>query len=369
MSSVLEAIRNRHNLSLSLIVTGMHLLPEFGSTVREIEQDGYAIAARVDMAPPSPHTGGMVQSLGSAIQDISHAIEKADPDIILVQGDRGESLAGAIAGAYLKVPVAHVSGGDVTEGGMIDNSIRHCITKLAHLHFPGTEVSAERIRCMGEDPLRIFMVGTPSLLSHRDIREADVGRVLARLDIRREPPLLLVLQHPVTYESEFAAQQMRETMDAIADLGEQTVVIFPNSDAGGREMIEVIRSYAHHRNIRMTENLPFRDFIALLSAASVLIGNSSGGIVRTPALGIPCINIGTRQKNREHAGNIVDTTYNRREIVQAVKRILRDPGIHDRILAMDTPYKDTGTGTRIAEILATVDLDAGLLIKEFHPCR
>jgi GDP/UDP-N,N'-diacetylbacillosamine 2-epimerase (hydrolysing) len=369
MSSVLRAIRDRGDLSLSLIVTGMHLLPDFGYTVREIERDGYTIAGRVPMDLTSENPSGMLQGLGRGIQDLSHAIGEVHPDIILVQGDRGESLAGALAGAYLGLPVAHVSGGDVTEGGMIDNSIRHCITKLAHLHFPGTSASAERIRCMGEDPGRIFMVGTPSLVSLRDIGQEEVDRVLAGLGIRPGVPFILVLQHPVTYESGFAAQQMRETMEAVAGLGVQVVVIFPNSDAGGREMIEVIRSYVERGNIRMTENLPYRDFLALLSASSVLVGNSSAGIVRTQALGVPCVNIGTRQKNREHTGNIVDTGYDRQEIASAVKKILRDPGFRDRILVMDTPYQDLGTGGRIAGILAGVDLGPGLLIKEFNPCR
>ena len=369
MKDVLKEINAHPELSLSLIVTGMHLLDEFGYTITDIRKDSYEIVAEIPMDPSSGNRGAMARELGRAIIEITSILERIKPDIVLIQGDRGESLAGAIAGAYLGIPVAHVSGGDVTEGGMIDDSIRHCITKLAQLHFPGTPESAVRIKCMGENPSFVHMFGTPSLLSATDISEADARRVLDAFQIDPSRPLLLVLQHPVTYEREDARTQMQETMDAIMSLKEQTIIIYPNSDAGGQDMIDVIKTYENVPFIRTTQNLPYNDFIALLSRATALIGNSSAGIVRTASLGVPCINIGTRQKNREQAGNVIDIGYNSQEIVKAIKQILSDPTIKNTILSRNNPYKNQNTGKRIADVLATTDLSKDLMIKKFHMPR
>jgi UDP-hydrolysing UDP-N-acetyl-D-glucosamine 2-epimerase len=180
---------------------------------------------------------------------------------------------------------------------------------------------------------------------------------------------LLVLQHPVTYEREDAGTQMQETMDAIMSLKEQTIIIYPNSDAGGQDMIDVIKTYEKVPFIRTTQNLPYNDFIALLSTATALIGNSSAGIVRTASLGVPCINIGTRQKNREQAGNVIDIGYDSEEIVNAIKQILSDPTIKNTILSRNNPYKNQNTGKKIADVLATTDLSKDLMIKKFHMPR
>ena len=366
MKDVLKEVNAHPDLVLSLIVTGMHLLEKFGYTISDIRKDSYDIVAEIPLDPSSGNRGAMAKELGRAIIEITGVLEREKPDIILIQGDRGEGLAGAIAGAYLGIPIAHVSGGDVTEGGMIDDSIRHCITKLAHLHFPGTVESAARIECMGENPSSVYMVGTPSLLGLNDISESDARRMLETFHIDPALPLLLVIQHPVTYEREDAGDQMQKTMDAVMFLKEQTIVFYPNSDAGGQDMINIIKNYENVPFIRTTQNLSYNDFIVLLSSASVLLGNSSAGIVRTASLGVPCINIGTRQKNREQAGNIIDVGYNSEEIIEATKKILSDRSIRDTILSQANPYKNQNAGKKIAEILAKADLSKENLIKKFH---
>lgn len=369
MRTVLKAIDINPNLQLSLIVMGMHLMPEFGHTIEEVKRDNYKIEAQIEMNPIGGDKGSMVRSLGKATIDISQVLEKVQPDFILIEGDRGEGLAGAIAGAYLQIPVAHVSGGDITEGGMIDDSIRHAITKFAHVHFPGTTESAKRIECLGEEPDRIHMVGTPGILSPNNIKSEDVNMVIKKLNIDMDRPIIVVIQHPVTYESNLAPNQMEETMEALVGLKEQTILIYPNSDAGGGAMIDVIKNYEKYDFIKTFKNIPYTNFISLLSIASVMIGNSSAGIIRAPSLGLPFINTGTRQKGREHSNNVINVGYDRCEIISAVKRVLNDKKIKQRLLSFESPYHDLNTGELIADILSKMDTPKELLIKKFHYCR
>lgn len=364
MRETLTAIDRHPHLSLSLLVTGMHLAEEFGNTIKDVEKDGYRISHRINMLAPDDKPAGMARSIGSAIVDMSLAFEESQPDFVLLEGDRGESLAAAIAAAHMNIAVAHISGGDVT-GTIIDESVRHAITKFAHIHFPGTNLSAERLQRMGEDQWRINMVGTPgaNLKKALSMRADEVAKALG-LDLSR--PVFLVLQHPVTTEDSESPHQMRETMDAVCGLGEQTVVVYPNSDAGGRRMIKVIEGYEHLPFVHAFKSLPRQTYVGLLSVADVMIGNSSSAVVDAPNFGLPAVNVGTRQQGREHGGNLIDVGHDCDDIRRAIRYALdhqNDPAHQSRW--NESPYEDIDAAEQIAQALGTVQLGPQLVQKRF----
>ena len=365
MRGTLRAIGGHSRLCLSILVTGMHLSEEFGNTIQDIIEDGFEVRHKAEMLPSEDTPAAMAKSIGTAILKMADAFEESRPEIVLLEGDRGESLAAAISASHINIPIAHVSGGDVT-GTMLDESIRHAITKFAHIHFPGTDASAGRILRMGEDPWRVHMVGTPGSDLRGELRMS--GEELARLlGLNLSGRLLLVLQHPVSTEADEAAKQMYETMEAVSGLGEETVVIYPNSDAGGREMIKVIGEYEGLPLVHTFKSLPRQAYVGLLSVASIMIGNSSSALVEAPDFSLPAINIGSRQQGRERGANLTDVGYDRTEILNAVQEVLArldDPDFRAR--CSQTPYHDVNTAGQIAEVLSSVELGPGLIQKRFY---
>jgi UDP-N-acetylglucosamine 2-epimerase (non-hydrolysing)/GDP/UDP-N,N'-diacetylbacillosamine 2-epimerase (hydrolysing) len=358
---VLRAIEAHPDLDLGLIVTCLHLSPVHGYTVKEIERDGFKIAAKVDMLIESDTGCGMAKSFGVGIMGIAQALESIRPDVILILGDRGEMLATAIAGCYMNIPVAHIHGGEVS--GTVDEPMRHAITKLSHIHFPATERGKERIVKLGEDSEDIYVVGAPRLdtiLNARFLSREDLSNKFS-LDLNK--PLLLVVQHPVTTEVDQAEEQMRETMESLVELKEQTVLIYPNADAGGRRMIKVIEEYRDHSFLRIFKSLPHIKYLSLMKVASVMIGNSSSGIIEAPSFHLPVVNIGTRQQGRERADNIIDVGYNKEEIIRALKKALYDEEFNSRVKNCTNPYGDGKAGPRIANILSEIEIDRNLLQK------
>jgi len=361
---VLKAIEAHPQLELVLIVMAQHLSPDFGYTIREIEQDGFKIAARVETLLSSDSLGGMARALGLAIIELTQAIEMIHPDITMVTGDRGEMLAGAIVGAHMNIPVAHLHGGEVS--GTVDELIRHAITKFAHIHFVATEQSAQRIQQLGEDKERIFIVGAAGL---DEIKRGDFlpkDEVLRELGFDGSKPILLVSQHPVTTEIEEAGQQMWETMEAIKELKLQTVLIYPNSDAGGRKMRQVIEEYLDLPFIRAFKNISRQLYLGIMNVADVMIGNSSSGIIEAPSFKLPFINIGTRQQGRQRAENVIDVPYNKQKIVEAIKYVLNNKDFRLALAKIKNPYDRGMVGPQIARILATIELDRDLLQKRLR---
>lgn len=364
LQPVLRAIEAREGLQLLLVVTGMHLSPEFGYTVKEIEKDGFEISARVDMLPSGDTLEAMAESVGLGITGMAQTWARLEPDIILVLGDRTEPLAATIAGAYMNIPVAHIHGGDACVGGNIDDANRHAITKFAHIHFPATQKSAERIIKMGEEEWRVHMVGSPSLdviLNETLLPAEDLAQQL-ELDLSR--PLILLVQHSVTTQVEAAAQQMRATLAAVVEVGYPVVLIYPNSDAGGREMIQVIREFEKHPCIKTFKSLPHREYLSLMKVASVLVGNSSSGIIEAPSFGLPVVNIGIRQEGRERGGNIIDVGHNQQQIMKAIEKALTDKEFLAEVRKCQNPYGDGKASPRIAEILAKIEISPQLLQKK-----
>lgn len=359
---VLKAIATKPELKLCLIATGMHLSHEFGYTVQDIEKDSFKIDARIDMLLSSDTPGAMVKSVGIGIMGMAQAWEQLKPDIILVLGDRVEPLAAAIAGAYMNIAVAHIHGGDIC--GNIDEPARHAITKLAHIHFPATVKSAERIIKMGEDKWRVHMVGSPALdvILNETLLPAEA--LTEKLGVDLSQPLILLVQHPVTTQVDEAAKQMRETLEAIAEIGNPTVLVYPNSDAGGRRMIEVIKEYEKYDFIKTCPSLPRKEYLSLMKLASVMVGNSSGGIIEAPSFGLPAVNIGTRQEGRERGKNVIDVGHNKREIIKGIEKALTDRKFLTEVRKCESPYGDGKAGQRIAEILSKVKITPQLIQKK-----
>lgn len=360
MVSVLKAVRNHPALSLSVLVTGMHLSKEFGYTINEIKKDNFEIEAEIPILNLEDSGASMACAFGKQVSGFAKKIKKIKPDIILLEGDRGEMLAGAIAGRYLGVVIAHASGGDRSSGSMIDDSMRHAITKLAHIHFPGTEKSANRIIKMGEDPRRVYLVGDPGndYINNMEIVNPLFLSKKFNLDLKK--PIILVLQHSVSNESEKASYQMRETLEALVKLKYQAVIIYPNADAGGRAMIKIIEKYKKYAFIKIYPHLPHNDFLNLMKVSNVMVGNSSSGIIEAPIFNLPVVNIGTRELGRESARNIVCVGYNRNSIKKAIKMALTRRKLTKK---NRNPYISKNVGQKIADILAKIKIDKKLLEK------
>lgn len=360
MRSVLRSIHHHPLLSLDIVVTGMHLMNEFGNTVDEIRTDGFLYHI-IDVRHDDDTKESMATFIGRFLQELVPVIHQIQPDIILVLGDRGEMLAGAIAGVYLSIPVAHIHGGEVTT--TVDDYARHAITKLAQIHLPATEKSRDRIIRMGEDASRIFVVGAPGL--DQVLHEPLVSQkeLEQKYKINFSKPVLLVVQHPVTLESEKAPEQIRETLEAVVSSHYQTIIIYPNADAGGRGMIDVIKEYGQDPNLKIFSNIPHRDYLSLLSQVSILIGNSSSSLIEAPSFGLPAINIGSRQRGRERAANVIDASYHRESIKQCIDRAIHDSKFRENVKISCNPYGDGNAAQRIVEILSSIDINENLLTK------
>ena len=362
LKPVMDAIKKSPTLELSVIVTGMHLAQQFGYTLREIEEDGFRIDAKVDMLLSGDTGTAMAKSIGNGIISIAQALDIIKSDIILILGDRTEPFAAAIAGAYMNIPIAHIHGGDSAKAGL-DEYARHAITKLAHIHFPATENSAERIIKMGEDQSNVFVVGAPGLDSILNEKLIEPEKIAKIYNLDLSEPILLVMQHPVTTEVEDAPDQIRETLEAISELKHQTILIYPNADAGGRKMIEVIKKYEKYLFITIFKSIPHVEYLSLMKITSVMVGNSSSGIIEAPSFGLPVVNIGSRQEGRQRAENVIDVGYNKEEIKAAIKKALYDEDFKRKVKNCKSPYGDGKAGVRIADILSKIKTDKNLLQK------
>jgi len=360
MRSVLFRIHKYPGLELHIAATGMHLMPEFGNTIDEILKDGFACHP-VDVTYEQDSKDAMALFIGGFIREFVGLVRKIRPDIILLLGDRGEMLGGAITGAYLGIPVAHIHGGEVTSTA--DEFARHAITKLSHIHLPATEKSAERIIKMGEDQRHVFVVGAPGLDEIKKLPLESLNAVAERYGIDRAVPLILVIQHPVPLEPGDPAVQMDETLKAVSSFPHQVFVLYPNADAGGRVMIDVIKKYAAAKKIRAFPSIDHADYLAILQLSSVLVGNSSSGIIEAPSFGVPAINIGTRQSGREQGENVIDTGYDAAMITAAINRALSVEEFRRKVKTAINPYDKGNSSKKIVEILKKIKITPDLLQK------
>ena len=299
-SEPLKRIREHPELDLALIVTSMHLEPEFGLTVREIEADGMPVVASVRNLSAGDSGADQARSVGQAIVGLTGVLDELRPDLLIVLGDRGEMLAAAIAADHLAIPVAHVHGGELS--GTVDELVRHAITKLSHIHFAATEESGERLRRMGEQPAHVHVIGAPGLDYLARFEPVPDATLAAELSLDMAEPFVLFTQHPVTAELADAARQMEVSLDALEKVGVQVVATYPNADAGGRAMIKVLEGKRDKAWLRIVPSLGHRRFASLLKRTAAMVGNSSSGIVEAPFFGVPVVNVGSRQQGRLRAG-------------------------------------------------------------------
>ncbi|MBE6498178.1 MAG: UDP-N-acetylglucosamine 2-epimerase (hydrolyzing) [Methanobrevibacter sp.] len=356
MHDALELLDNDENIRLEVAVTGMHLMEEFGYSLDEVKKDNFNLHV-INQTFLKDDEQSMSAFIGNLIGDLTQLMVEIKPDVVLLLGDRGEMLAGAIVASYLQIPVAHIHGGDVSS--TVDDSARHAITKLSNIHFAATEKSASRIRQMGENPDNIFVVGAPGLDSIIKIKDKiDEKHLKEKYNIAHD--FILVLQHPVSLEVEDSSNQIKQTLDAVTSTDYQILLVYPNADAGGRAMIEKINEY----DVDAYKNIPHDDFIGLLGLASALIGNSSSGIIESSSFKLPVINIGTRQAGREKAENVIDVDYDSNEILNAMNYI-KSEDYQNKLNNCINPYGDGKSGENICKILNKLDINDDLLNKKF----
>ncbi|MGI8594714.1 MAG: UDP-N-acetylglucosamine 2-epimerase [Solirubrobacteraceae bacterium] len=357
ITTVLEAVREHPALELQVIASASALLERFGCAVSALERAGFTPDAQIPLIIEGAQTPAtMARSTGLGLLELPTAFEMLDPDIVITVADRYETIATAIAAAYMNIPVAHTQGGEVS--GSIDETVRHAVTKLSHIHFPATELSARRLIAMGEDPQYVFNTGCPAI--DLAARTHSVTRRDALADycgegspIDPEEPFLLLIQHPVTTEYGHGLEQMNATLHAISSIGMQTLVFWPNVDAGNDEVAQGIRQFREQGfadRCHFLGNLPAEDFTRLMTHCACMIGNSSAALREGAYLGTPAVSIGTRQQDRECASNVTFTSHDPLAIADAVRAQLA----HGRYESSDL-FGDGAAGGAIADVLAMVN--------------
>ena len=348
-------------VDLQLIVLGSHLSPEFGHTVGEIEEDGFPIAAKLECLLSSDSDIGMAKTIGVATLSLADCLGQMRPDILLLIADRYEMLAPASVALALRIPIAHIEGGEISEGA-IDDAVRNALTKMSHIHFTSTFEARRRIIAMDEEEWRVHRAGAPSLdhLRRRTLQTREELESL--LKIHLEKPAILVACHPVTIARD-TVQEAAPLFEALASLPDQILFCYPNADAGSRDLISRARSFAASRkNSHVFVNLDVLTYWSLLRQVEVFLGNSSSGIMETPSLALPTVNVGLRQQGRERARNILDVTPDVQALLNAL-RTAKSPSFRESLRGMTNPYGDGFASEKIVQVLTTVPLSQELLMK------
>lgn len=359
IKSAIRAIQEHPELELQLVVGASALLDRYGSAIRQIEDDGFPVSARVYMVLEGENLAAMAKTTGLGLLELATVFDNLKPDVVVTVADRYETLATAVAASYMNIPVAHVQGGEIT--GSIDEKVRHAVTKLSNLHFVATRPAAERVLRMGETPESVFVTGCPSIDVAAEVAADPVvrfdpaeryGGVGADIDLSGE--YIVVLQHPVTTEYAEARRHAAETLHAVRALGLPTLWFWPNVDAGSDGTSNAIRAFReteHPDHIRFFKNMSPTDFLRVVLGSRCLVGNSSVGIRECAYLGVPVVNVGSRQAGRDRGRNVVDVGYACSSIVAAVRR----QAAHGRY-ASDDVYGKGGAGAAIAALLAEKNL-------------
>jgi UDP-N-acetylglucosamine 2-epimerase (non-hydrolysing)/GDP/UDP-N,N'-diacetylbacillosamine 2-epimerase (hydrolysing) len=362
---ILSRIVAASDLDLQLLVTGMHLSPWFGSTVRAIEDDGFPIADRVEMLISGDTPTAIATSMGVGVIGLSHAFGRVRPDILLLLGDRFEMLAAAVAALPFAMPVAHIAGGEATEGA-VDDAARHAITKLSHLHFVQAAAYRDRVIQMGEEPWRVIVVGAASLDNLRTLDLLTPDQLEQRFGIKLDPPPLVVTFHPVTLEAGESERHIGELLAALDTSEHPVVFTAPNADASNHPVGRAIAQYVDtHPDARAVTSFGPLGYFSLLKYALAVVGNSSSGIVEAATFELPVVNVGNRQAGRIRGANVVDVECDRSAIAAAIRHVT-SPQFRSGLKGLVNPYGDGRASERIVETLRTTALDSRLLVKRFH---
>ena len=366
LSGLMRAIQEDKDLQLQVIATNMHLSPEFGLTYREIEKDGFQIDKKVQMLLSSDTPNATTKSVGLATIGFADAYEDLQPDLIVVLGDRFEILAAVSAALFFKIPVAHLHGGEITEGAY-DDSIRHAITKMSHLHFTSTEAYRQRVIQLGEQPDRVFYVGAIGVENIKRVPLMSQAELEDSIRFKLGEKSLLVTYHPVTLENHTAADQCRNLLEALDEFpGYKVIFTLPNSDTDGRVIIRLINEYVSLRPERCMAipSLGLQRYLSALKCVSAVVGNSSSGIIEVPSFGIPTLDIGNRQKGRIAAESVVHCGNDSRSIIEGMQQVLSDV-FRKQVKHVLNPYEKRDTTKNIYKIISTYPLE-NLRQKKFY---
>jgi UDP-N-acetylglucosamine 2-epimerase (non-hydrolysing)/GDP/UDP-N,N'-diacetylbacillosamine 2-epimerase (hydrolysing) len=361
----LRRLMDHPQVNMKLIVLGPHLSPEFGHTIREIERDGIPIAARIECLLSSDSDIGMAKTIGLATLSLADTLGQIRPDLLLVIADRYEMLAPASVALALRIPVAHIEGGEISQGA-IDDRVRNALTMMSHIHFTSTHLARQRVITMGEEPWRVHRAGAPSLDHLRHSQLLTTAQLEAKLQIPLAQPTLLVAYHPVTVFRE-TTREADALFTALESIPGQILFCYPNADAGSRALIDRATDFlSRHGNGRIFTNLDAVTYWSLLRNVSALIGNSSSGIMETASFALPTVNIGIRQQGRERAQNVIDAPADSQAITQAIQSAFSE-SFRESLQGMTNPYGDGHASETIVEVLTSVELSESLLIKRARP--
>ena len=362
----LRDLASHPDVELKIIALGPHLSPEFGNTIAEIEREGFPIKARIECLLSSDTDTGMAKTIGVAILSLADTLSFWRPDLMLLIADRYEMMAPASVALALRIPIAHIEGGEVSQGA-IDDQVRNALTKLAHIHFTSTENARRRVIAMGEEPWRVHHAGAPSLDHLQRSKLIDRATLESRLSLKLKPPTILAAWHPVTILRDTNAEA-DALFVALAETPGQLIFVYPNADAGSHALIERTRSLAANRaDTHIYVNLDAVTYWSLLGQVDAMIGNSSSGIMEAASFALPVVNVGMRQQGRERARNIIDVPANTAAITAALKRALA-LAFRRKLSGMPNPYGNGTAAKTITRVLTTVSLDK-LLIKQPTPLR
>lgn len=362
---VMQGIKEDPDLMLQLVVTGMHLSPEFGLTYREIEQDGFHIDRKVEMLTSSDTPVGIAKSMGLGVIGFADALSHLDPDLIVVLGDRFEIFAAVSAALVARIPVAHLHGGEVTEGAF-DEALRHSITKMSHFHFVAAEEYRQRVIQLGESPERVFLVGGLGIDGIKRVTLLDRSELESSLGFTLGQRNLLITFHPVTLETATAAAQMEELLAALAGRADTNLIFtLPNADTDGRALIRLVEEFvAQHSNARAYRSLGQLRYLSCIAHVDGVVGNSSSGLIEVPSFKKGTVNIGDRQRGRLQAESIINCQPTRQSIATALER-LYSSAFQRTLSTTRNPYGEGGASEKIVETIKNYSLDH-IAKKAFH---
>lgn len=363
---LLNEIKREKDFRLQLVATGMHLSPDFGLTYREIEKDGFRIDGKVEMLLSSDSPVGIAKSIGLGISGFADVFERLGPDILVLLGDRFEIFAAATVAMTAGIPIAHIHGGELTEG-LIDEPIRHSITKMAHLHFTSTAAYRQRVIQLGEDPGNVFAVGALGIDNIKSMRLLPRKKLEGRLGFNLKRKNILVTFHPVTLEKNTSGSQFAELLAAIDDLEDMGIIFTkPNADMYGRAIIEKMDSYVEARPGKAVSFMSMGQLLYLSTMRHVdaIVGNSSSGIIEAPSFGIPTVNIGDRQRGRIKAESVIDCKPNKKAISRALRRAFSED-----FKKIRNPYGEGNAAKKIVRVLKRRQFSQSLIMKRFYDIR
>jgi len=360
LKPVIEAMQKSKKLIPKLLVTGMHTLKKYGLTINDIKKDKMPVSCIVKIR----ENDDMLTSLSKEIVGIKKFCEKNKPDLILVLGDRDEMLAGAIVGAHLGIPVAHIHGGDISGNCNVDELNRHAVTKLSHLHFPATQKSYQRVIRLGEERWRVFNVGAPGLDSLSKMKFLNKKEIARKFRLDTNKKWFLVIQHPVPLEKISIKQQFRPTLLAVSRFDSEKIILYPNSDTGSNFIINESSKYKNKKYYHVFKNLDRIVYLSLLKHSNVIIGNSSSGIIESSYFKLPAVNIGNRQKGREYSQNVIHVDYNEKKIKKAVELALSKK-FKNICRKIKSPYGNGAASRKIVKIIEKHINNKQLFFKTF----